>query len=118
MLLSPGSLRYTNLSGVNLAGYDVAALLGLSAAQAKAEEIRFAKELIEKLKDGENELEMGRWHTCETSHCLAGWAYPNESAPQILASRKLLTLTKYFYSTNAEAYAALERVACGKESVF
>ena len=35
---------------------------------------RLDAQVLEAVKSGGGTLEMGSWHTCETTHCRAGWA--------------------------------------------
>ena len=55
------SMRFANLRGANLSGADVPIVKNLDAQILKA------------ISDGGG-LEMGKWHTCDTTHCRAGWA--------------------------------------------
>jgi hypothetical protein len=56
-----------NLRGADLRGADLSDATGLPSDPALLRRV-----CQEALKTGQ--LEMGRWHTCETTHCLAGWA--------------------------------------------
>ena len=57
-------LEYTNLENANLAGADLDYQIQDGLLQ------QIAKIILENPES----LEMGRWHTCKTTHCLAGWA--------------------------------------------
>jgi len=123
--LTVTSLRYADLSGANLSGANLiganligANLIGAKGIGQKEEEVAFAKQLYEDIVSGEKELDMSDWHTCGTTHCLAGWAFPNKENPGQAASLKYPTLAKYFYASNEEALDALRRVGNGEESVF
>lgn len=35
---------------------------------------KLASRILAIVESGEGALEMGQWHTCGTTHCLAGWA--------------------------------------------
>ena len=111
-------LRYADLAGANLSGANLTGVLGLGS---KAEEIKFAKTLLEFLKVNPGALNMDSWHGENkrgTTHDLAGFYAPDSQNPGAVASRALPTLAKYFYSGNFVVMQALERVASGKESVF
>jgi hypothetical protein len=58
-------LTGVKLSGVNLCGarYEDAPVVPKLDAQ-----------ILERIESGQGELDMGTWHTCETTHCRAGWA--------------------------------------------
>ena len=75
------NLRDANLSGANLIGADLsgADLSGANlrgAVLSGSEHLR-VPQLHQKILaaiDAGGSLEMGDWHTCETTHCRAGWA--------------------------------------------
>jgi uncharacterized protein YjbI with pentapeptide repeats len=90
--LSGANLSGANLSGANLSGADLsgADLLGanlsganlsganLSGADLRGAEIvpvvpRIDAAILERIESG-GVLDMKTWHTCETTHCRAGWA--------------------------------------------
>ena len=87
--LSDADLSYTNLSDANLSDADLsdtdlsranlsgANLSGANLSGTKFPEMMAVENLFSKIKeavgDG-NGLEMASWHTCETTHCIAGWA--------------------------------------------
>ena len=107
---------YANLSGVDFTGAKLSGVIGLAS---KEDEMREAQRILQLLEDPRNKLLMDDWHTCDTTHCLAGWSCPQSSDPSIEASRKLPTLTKYFFEYNDKvAFEALLRVASGEESVW
>jgi hypothetical protein len=64
-----------DLSGANLSGADLSRA-DLSGAENLPLQIEGG--LIEKIaiavNADENSLNMGQWHTCATTHCIAGWA--------------------------------------------
>ena len=67
--LRNADLREADLSGANLCG----AVLG----GANLPKIAKVKNIFTKIKEAINAgsvLDMSDWHTCETAHCLAGWA--------------------------------------------
>jgi hypothetical protein len=63
------------LSGANLRG---ANLRGADLRDAKYESVpRVAKldaKILKLIESGEGSLDMSQWHSCETTHCRAGWA--------------------------------------------
>jgi uncharacterized protein YjbI with pentapeptide repeats len=73
--LSGAYLRGANLSGANLRG---ANLRGADLRDAKYESVpRVAKldaKILKLIESGEGSLDMSQWHSCETTHCRAGWA--------------------------------------------
>jgi|GEM_PF-6947972 len=114
--LSGANFTDADLAGANLTGAKLDGVIGLAS---KEEEITEAQRILRILEDPRNNLEMDDWHTCETSHCLAGWSCPHLHDPSPEASRKLPTLTKYFFEySNTFAFAALVRVAKGEESIW
>jgi hypothetical protein len=118
---SSADLSYANFTNAELSGADLsgAKLEGVIGLASKEEEMAEAKRILRILENPANSLDMSDWHRCKTTHCLAGWSCPNEEHPGAEASRKMPTLAKYFYEDDErEAYAALERVASGQESIW
>ena len=113
--LRGANLRWANLSGADLRGADLRGAEGIGSREA---EVHFAKKLLETITSGEGSLDMSKWHACDTVHCIAGWMYPGLDRPGSAASRALPTLARYFFASEEDALAALERVASGEESVF
>jgi hypothetical protein len=68
--LSGANLSGANLSEVNLRGCDLIGALGLPAAPVVPD---IDARILSAIEAG-GELNMGAWHTCETTHCRAGWA--------------------------------------------
>ena len=103
-------LEYTNLENANLAGADLDYQIQDGLLQ------QIAKIILENPKS----LEMGSWHTCETTHCLAGWAcHLNPVAKKLekthgAAIAGLLTLGyeahAYFFKENAETIEWLKTI--------
>ena len=103
-------LEYTNLENANLAGADLDYQIQDGLLQ------QIAKIILENPKS----LEMGSWHTCETTHCLAGWAcHLNPVAKGLekthgAAIAGLLTLGyeahAYFFKENAETIEWLKTI--------
>jgi hypothetical protein len=65
------------------------------------------------LADPDKALKMESWHTCDTTHCLAGWAihlsgaagYALQAAtsPSVAGLMLAPSLAPYFYGSNATA---------------
>ncbi len=120
--LTSADLRGADLSNVELSGACLtgAKLEGAIGLGTKKGEIEFAKKLLAIFKSRKGYLEMDNWHgeNCKTTHCLAGWAFPNETFPGAQASRMYPTLAQFFFKSNEEAMDALRAVASGELSVF
>ena len=67
--LSGADLREANLRDANLSWADLRGAIGLPDIQKFALDAAVAAACA-----APNSLEMGSWHTCETTHCRAGWA--------------------------------------------
>jgi hypothetical protein len=93
-------------------------LTNLVGLGSKKSEQAFARSLLKILSNPKNKLDMREWHTCETTHCIAGWAFPNEKYPAEKASTAYPTLAQYFYTDNDTAMEAIKRVAIGVESIW
>lgn len=87
--LTDATLFATKLFGVNLDGaiFDAAGLRPATHNQLTERARRYRarhphvpaverldQQILERVKNGAGRLEMDSWHTCETTHCLAGWA--------------------------------------------
>lgn len=74
--LGGANLRGANLMEADLSGADLSgAYLRGAALQISAPVIHdIHKKIYEALTKEGNELDMKTWHTCETTHCRAGWA--------------------------------------------
>jgi hypothetical protein len=105
------------LSGAWLNGAKLQGAIGLGTREG---EVEFAKELLKILQLGAGYLAMDDWHseTCNTTHCLAGWAFPEKKFPAQPASLQYPTLAQFFFKSNQEAMEVLELVASGELSVF
>jgi hypothetical protein len=84
----------------------------------KEEEMKIISNILEILDSGKGKLDMRNWHTCETTHCVAGWLCPELGDPESQAAFLAPTATMYFYSDNETAMAALRRIASGEESIY
>ena len=67
--LSGADLRWADLRWADLSGADLRGAIGLPDIQKFALDAAVAAACA-----APNSLEMGSWHTCETTHCRAGWA--------------------------------------------
>ena len=68
-----------NLAGADLARADLADAKGISLPTPEEAERRI-KAVANAALASEAALDMGDWHTCETTHCIAGWAIHNEGS--------------------------------------
>jgi hypothetical protein len=68
--LSNANLRGSNLYGAYLSG---AVIDGL-AIPSETETAPLLRQVAQSALAASDALDMGRWHTCETVHCIAGWA--------------------------------------------
>jgi uncharacterized protein YjbI with pentapeptide repeats len=112
--LTKANLTSADLSAWRYEGLNLTEVIGFGTRE---KEVQFAQWLLDELSDDTLGLEMDSWHTCDTTHCLAGH-WDNNCQNGKKASTQLPTLARYFYDTNEEALAALQRVANGEESVF
>jgi len=76
--LGGANLRGANLRNATLRGADLrnATLCGAILCDAKLPKTTKVENLFTKIKkaiDSGGILNMDNWHTCETTHCLAGW---------------------------------------------
>ena len=78
--LKGANLYGANLIGANLMGANLtdADLKDASLEGAKIDLIPGHEELLKKVAEyalaEEDSLQMRNWHTCDTTHCIAGWA--------------------------------------------
>jgi len=81
-------------------------------------------QILSKVEANPNALEMGAWHTCETTHCRAGWAIAlagkagfelEEERGSQLAGRMIYLASTgrapNFFATNENALADIKRCA-------
>jgi uncharacterized protein YjbI with pentapeptide repeats len=118
-ILRDSSFQDTNLTNDNLTGYTVirSKLFEAKGLGTQEAEMLFAQTLLEQLETQEAYLNMKAWHTCDTTHCIAGhWDVTQLDGRK--ASTQIPTLAQYFYATEPKALAALGRVAKGEESIF
>jgi hypothetical protein len=110
--LSGAYLRDAYLSGADLSG-----AIDISIAADAAERLR----AVARAALQPNALEMGAWHTCETTHCMAGWAVHLAGEPGRLLEQVVGTeiaglyllgteAHRHFYANNEEALEFLRGV--------
>jgi hypothetical protein len=68
--LSWANLSRVDLSGANLSRVDLSGAVGLTIASDARERLQ----AVATAALANNGLDMSRWHTCDTTHCLSGWA--------------------------------------------
>ena len=112
------NLSGANLSGANLSGANLSGAIGLPIADdAPSRLLAVARAALA----SPNALEMGAWHTCETTHCVCGWAeHLGGSLAKLIIEQfgndvgglMLLGVEahSYFYSTNDQAREFLQSV--------
>jgi hypothetical protein len=127
--LEEAKFAFAKLEGADFRG---ANLRNASFTRAKLEgallDYQIEKGLLLKvahaaLQDGA--LEMGNWHTCDTKHCIAGWAEVLSEKTRKLAETHgigvsaLLTLGaeahKYFWASNEDARKFLQSVVAAND---
>ena len=114
--LSGANLRGAALRGANLNGADLSdANLSVVAGFATRES---AVTLLDKIRAivldpaKPEALNMHDWHTCETTHCLAGWAQHLSGQPgdtQTVGTALIWPAAHMFFASNAEVREFLER---------
>ena len=112
--LTDADLTDADITGVDLTEANIQGVKGLGTRET---EMEFAQWLLKELTNEHLFLEMSTWHTCSTTHCIAGH-WDNEALNGKEASTQIPTLAKYFSASESEALAALARVASGEESIF
>jgi len=120
-------LRRANLHGANLrkANLEIANLREANLREANLRDIKLPFEIqidtslkeriLQAVEEPQNDLDMESWHTCGTSHCIAGWAttlHPQgkeieNKSSTYLAGRLLLGLNQeeanIFFKSEEEA---------------
>ncbi len=133
--LSGANLRGAYLSGANLSGANLhgaylrgANLSGANLSGAGAiPVIPDIHRRVYEAASGVGALEMGQWHTCETTHCRGGWVVhlagaggramewclgtPVAAALIYQASDPTLKSSPNFYASNEDAMADMKRLA-------
>ena len=69
--LSDANLRGANLSGAYLSGANLSGAQSTLSPLIKVDSLN--RKILAAIEAG-GCLDMGAWHTCETTHCRAGWA--------------------------------------------
>ena len=119
--LQGADLQNTDLRGADLRG---AELRDANFREAKFDFIPGSEELLKKVAEHalakEDSLKMDVWHTCDTTHCIAGWAIHLHPEGKDLerkhgsgvAGLLLLGLEahSHFFDDNEDAKAYLESV--------
>jgi len=82
--LRGANLRKANLRGADLRGADLRGADLPVLAQIEKMQIRAA--ICEKVCVNPDALEMSRWHSCETVHCIAGWTVTLHPQGRLLES--------------------------------
>ncbi len=68
--LSEANLSWANLSGANLSWANLSEVVGLAIASDAPKRLQ----AVATAALADNGLNMSRWHTCETTHFISGWA--------------------------------------------
>ena len=81
--LCDADLRRVDLSGAvlrraDLRGADLSGAVGLAIAADAAQRLRAVAQAALAAPDA---LQMDSWHTCDTTHCVAGWAIAQAGEP-------------------------------------
>ena len=76
--LRGANLLGANLLGADLRGADLRGAAGLAIAADAAQRLRAVAQAALAAPDA---LRMGGWHTCDTTHCVAGWAIAQAGEP-------------------------------------
>lgn len=71
------NLSYANLSGSNLSGANLPIV---------SSEPNLIAKILDQVESQPSCLKMDAWHSCDTTHCLAGWAVTLHSQGKLLES--------------------------------
>ena len=121
-VLRGADLRGADLRGADLRDAFLQGAIGLPIAADAQERLR----AVATAALQPNALEMETWHTCETTHCMAGWAIHLAGEPGKIMEKMLgpeltgLLLLgaeahQYFYKSNDEAREFLSSVLSGED---
>jgi uncharacterized protein YjbI with pentapeptide repeats len=127
--LAGANLAGANLAGANLRGADLtdanlACAIGLHiASDAPTRLLAVARAALA----SDNALEMCRWHTCDSTHCISGWAEHlggpiatllyQQMGPSAAGLMLLGVMAhSYFYASNEKARAFLQSVVDNAEA--
>ena len=116
--LQVANLLCANLRGANLQGANLQGANGIAIASDASKRLQAVANVILNNNDA---LDMAQWHTCETTHCLAGWAIHQAgelgrlleaSVGNYMAGLQLLgpEAAMHFYDTNEDAIKWLHDV--------
>jgi hypothetical protein len=142
--LAGADLTYANLAGAKLAGADLAGanVTGADLAGAKLAGAKLAGAIGLPIDSyaparllavahyalaSDDALEMARWHTCSTTHCISGWAEYLGGPSATLLYQKMgpgvaglmllgVEAHSYFYASNEKARAFLQSVVDNAEA--
>jgi uncharacterized protein YjbI with pentapeptide repeats len=132
--LTYANLTYANLTGANLAGANLACANLIDANLADAIGLHIASDAPTRLLAvaraalaTDSALEMCRWHTCNTTHCISGWAEHLGGPIATLLYQQMGPSTaglmllgveahSYFFASNEKARAFLQSVVDNAEA--
>lgn len=116
-------IRCANLQGADLQRADLrgANLQGANGIAIASDASKRLQAVANAILNNNDALDMGQWHTCETTHCLAGWAIHQAgelgrlleaSVGGHMAGLQLLgpEAAMHFYDTNEDAIKWLHEV--------
>lgn len=126
--LYSSDLRGANLADADLTGVDLSratfdastGFLGVKGLSSMAEERDECERILNIIESGNGHIYMPNWHTCKTTHCLAGWVAPDVPVPDAIASRKLPSLVWLFYECEmleTDVLAELKKVISGETQI-
>ena len=111
-------LYEADLRGANLCGANLRGAKNMPPIEVVPE---FKEKILAQVNNGECSLDMATWHTCETTHCLAGWAttlHPQGKLIESLVGVKTAGALIFnaccseipsFYGTNEQAMEWLQK---------
>ncbi len=123
--LRSADLSGANLRSANLSGADLSGAIGIAAPKVPNLDLKIMKAI----KVDGNSLDMGTWHSCDTTHCRGGWAIflagkkgkELESKIGSCAAAALIYAVSVpdrkvpnFFASNSNAMADIEKCAAGK----
>ena len=117
--LSGADLSEADLSEADLSGADLSGAVLPDPGFERVPEAELARLILEKAAVGQ--LEMERWHTCETAHCAWGWAVVLNGEKGLALERDLGTqaagallfpfFSRYVLASNERAVEILREIA-------
>jgi len=116
--LRGANLRDANLRHTNLSGTDLSGVIGLTLPTKEVEAARIMA-VARKALETDAALDMSEYHSCDTTHCIAGWGIflageegaklEKEYGPQIAGLMLLgVEAHSHFFDPQPEAKAWLE----------